>query len=84
MQSQLMSVKGVLEVIEKRLESNHTNEIRQIQSIQSNIKRFSAAPARPILRTATPNTTAALSACPRTLYELWDEYNIGIGGRKPA
>ena len=30
LQSQLQTVKGVLEVIEKRLESNHTNEIRQI------------------------------------------------------
>ena len=27
---------------------------------------------------------ASLSPCPRNLYDLWTEYTVGLGGRKPA
>ena len=27
---------------------------------------------------------ATLSSCPRTLYSLWEEFEVGIGGRLPA
>ena len=84
LQSQLMTVKGVLEDIDKRMEANHTSEVRQIQSLHSNIKRFANAPAQHMRRIARPNAVATLSACPRTLYELWDEYTMGAGGRKAA
>ena len=86
LQSQLQSVKASIQEIEKRAESNHCNEIRHLQTISSNIKRFQAAPARPILRIspAQASESAVLSAHPRTLHELWDEYTIGIGGSKPA
>ena len=84
LQSQMMSLKGVLEEIDKRVETNHMREIRQIQSLNANIKRIAAAPARPIQRTVVPNTISSLSSCPRTVYELWDEYTVGVGGRKPA
>jgi len=33
---------------------------------------------------APPTQPATLSRCPRTLELLWDEYENGIGGRKPA
>ena len=26
----------------------------------------------------------SLSSNPKTIYDLWDEYTIGLGGRKPA
>ena len=84
LQSQLMTVKGVLEDIDKRMEANHTSEVRQIQSLHSNIKRFANAPAQPMRRIAMPNAVATLSACPRTLYELWDEYTMDTEGRKAA
>ena len=28
--------------------------------------------------------TIVLSTTPRTIYELWNEWTVGIGGRKPA
>jgi hypothetical protein len=31
-----------------------------------------------------PAADASLSKTPHDLYELWDEYDVGIGGRKPA
>ena len=27
---------------------------------------------------------ASLSPCPRNLYDLWTEYTVGLGGRKPT
>jgi|DEB19_MinimDraft_2_1074335.scaffolds.fasta_scaffold26703_2 hypothetical protein len=32
----------------------------------------------------TVNNVATLSPTPRTLHMLWQEYTVGIGGRKPA
>ena len=85
MQSHLQAVKVSIQEVEKKLENNHVHEIRELRSVSANIKRFAVSPARPIPRTAAPvSTTAVLSACPRTLYELLDEYVIGIGGSKPA
>ena len=52
-----------------------------------NIKHIGHAPARPIPRlaiVAQASNVANLSAHPRTLFELWDEYTVGIGGSKPA
>ena len=68
------------------MEDNHQHETRTVRSISANIKRFSAAPARPVLAItpARANDLANLTACPRTLYDLWDEYTVGIGGSKPA
>ena len=80
----MMSLKGVLEEIDKRVKTNHMKEIRQIQSLNANIKRIAAAPARHIQRTVVLNTISSLSSWPRTVYELWDEYTVGVGGRKPA
>ena len=31
-----------------------------------------------------PTGAATLSKCPRNLYVLWQEYEFGLGGRKPA
>ena len=85
MQSQLQAVKSSVIELEKKIEANHQNEMRYMRSLSANMKRFSTAPARPILRSGTiVSATANLSSCPRTLYELWDEYTVGIGGSKPA
>ena len=84
LQSQVLSIKSQICDIDKRIQENNLSNTRQIQSLNANIKRIGASPARPIRATTTPPTTAALSPHPRTLYELWDEYTSGLGGRKPA
>ena len=86
MQSQLHSVKSSIQDLEKRIEANHMSASRTLQSISANIKRFGVSPARPVTRLSSgqASVTACLSAHPRTLYELWDEYTVGIGGSKPA
>ena len=52
--------------------------------IQQNIQRVAIAPVRPIRQFDVPRINVTLSASPRTLYDLWDEFNHGIGGQKPA
>ena len=85
MQSQLQSVKYTIQVVEKKIEANHLNELRCLSSVSANMKRFAAALARPILATtAIVTSTANLTSCPRTLHDLWDEYTVGIGGAKPT
>ena len=84
LQSQLLSVKTQISEIDKRIAHDHLANTRQLQTINANIKRIGASPARPIRATTCPMVSAALSPHPRTIYELWDEYTIGIGGRKPA
>ena len=85
LQSQLMGVKAQLEDITKLIKEESIAKGRQLQALNANIKRIGLSPARPIRRTEGISTqSASLSPHPRTLYELWDEYVIGIGGRKPA
>ncbi len=36
------------------------------------------------LQNLTRAANASLSPCPRNLYDLWTEYTVGLGGRKPA
>ena len=60
---------------------------RNYQSLQANIKRIALSPGKPIRSNQhnlhTPQQVSLISS-PKTLYDLWDEYTIGIGGRKPA
>ena len=84
LQSQVLSIKNQIHEIDKRIQDDHLSTTRQMQSLNANIKRIGVSPARPIRATTAPLTTAALSPHPRTLYELWDEYTTGLGGRKPA
>jgi hypothetical protein len=73
---------------------------RNFAIVNSNVRRLALAPARVIPRAGawgnddtnlgpqnarTPTAPAAsLSPTPRNLYDLWTEYQVGIGGRKPA
>ena len=84
LQSQLMGVKAQLEDISKLIKEENVAKGRQLQALNANIKRIGLSPARPIRQTIGNTQSATLSAHPRTLYELWDEYVVGIGGRKPA
>jgi len=67
--------------------------------VNQNLRRIAQQPTRMLQRAhernqqrnnnngggaAHPPRPADLSSTPRTLYALWDEFVIGIGGRKPA
>ena len=91
--SSLLSVRNELATVKHMLEEERLTTRRYFQIINANIKRVAHAPARPILRggrmsqseeQTSYSGTIALSSTPRTLYDLWDEWTIGIGGRKPA
>ena len=67
---------------------------RRLRRIEENLRSIQVAPARrggahgPVayrLGTDAGDTRpAVLHGCPRTLAVLWDEYQNGIGGNKPA
>ena len=71
---------------------------RHFSRLQANVRRLVIAPARRREQEPTsegdsaPNApadhvvgaNAVLSPLPRSLYDLWNEYQFGIGGRKPA
>ena len=84
LQSQLQGIKSQIAEIDKRQVTDALASTRQLQTLNANIKRIGLSPARPIRNTTSNPISAGLSAHPRTLYELWDEYTNGIGGRKPA
>ena len=84
LQSQLQGLKTQIGEIDNRLVNDNLATTRQLQTLNANIKRIGLSPGRPIRSTTSRPVSAALSPHPRTLYELWDEYNNGIGGRKPA
>jgi len=61
-------------------------QAQQIRLLNTNIRRIAI---QPIVRRAAPVGApqvgaATLSALPRDLHTLWQEYVLGIGGRKPA
>lgn len=73
---------------------------RQFSTLNRNIQRVAIAPARPIRAAGDQQQpqqdgnearanieipfASTLSPLPRTLYDLWTEYQYGIGGRKAA
>ena len=84
LQSQLQGIKTQIAEIDNRLVTDALATTRQLQTLNANMKRIGQSPARPIRSTTSRPVSAVLSPHPRTLYEVWDEYNNGIGGRKPA
>ena len=37
-----------------------------------------------VLQNLGREANVSLNPCPRNLYDLWTEYTVGLGGRKPA
>ena len=86
--SQLAAVKAAIHRLERRMEEDKVFSNRNYLSLQANIKRIALSPGKPIGRDTTqlrhvPNQVS-LSSNPRTIYDLWDEYTLGLGGRKAA
>ena len=84
LRSQLQGIKTQIAEIDNRLVTNALATTRQLQTLNANMKQVGLSPARPIRSTTSRHVSVVLSPHPRTLYEVWVEYNNGIGGRKPA
>jgi hypothetical protein len=50
----------------------------------ANARHIQQQLAQPVAAGAVANNNATLSPTPRSLFELWNEWNTGIGGRKAA
>ena len=65
---------------------------RKLTSIQRGVQRLNDSPGRRIRAPSTGTVLVStndrletgLSRLPKTLYDLWDEYTVGLEGRKPA
>ena len=84
--SQLVVVKSSISKLERMITEEKVTAQRYYQSMQANIKRIAMSPGRRIPTAVEPvvREQVTLSSNPRTLYDLWEEYNTGIGGRKAA
>ena len=90
-QSQLSSLKASILSLQERVVSLESSLAHRLTGVQRNLKRIADAPGR---RIRPPEGVffvdhgvrieTSLSSLPRTLYDLWDEYTVCLGGRKPA
>lgn len=72
--------------IREEMTRNQQDMLRKLDMVNRNVRRIAIQPGA---RQAAGNHAvgpgaARLSANPRTLYALWNEYTVGIGGRKAA
>ena len=91
MQSQLSSLKASVLSLEEKMLANDAIVDRKLTSIQRGVQRLNDSPGRRIRASGTAvhvgrddRLETDLSRLPKTLYELWDEYTVGLEGRKPA
>ena len=92
--SQMLSLRQSNEDIQCSIQEHQAQQTRQYQTLNSNIRRIAIVPASRVVvgdqagngnGQNVPNTpVATLSATPRDLYILWQEYTVGIAGRKAA
>ena len=72
----------------EEIHRNQQETARLLHMVNCNVTRIAVQPgvrrANNNNNAAEPGGLAVLSANPRTLHVLWQEYNVGIGGRKPA
>ena len=79
-------------VVVQNYQASHHNAIEsRLRSLEANTSRIALQPVfRPVQGVGVDEDgggtvgAATLSKCPRNLYVLWQEYQFGLGGRKPA
>ena len=91
MQSQLSSLKASVLSLEEKMLANDAIVDRKLTSIQRGVQRLNDSPGRRIRASGTAvhvgrddRLETDLSRLPKTLYDLWDEYTVGLEGHKPA
>jgi hypothetical protein len=96
--AQLSVIQREITNLNQHRENDRATHDRQVQVLNQNIRRLAMNPIRqinqqqqqapgdPVAQAGAPpvGPPADLSATPRTLYELWEEYQNGTGGRKAA
>ena len=88
--SQNAALRQSLVSLQSKMELHSAKTERYFSTISSNIKRIAVAPQNCIPKASEPvnvqvtGPLATLSTKPKCLYQLWDKYVFGIGGRKPA
>ena len=97
-QSSLSQVRRDANESKNSINMQFGNINNQLLIMNGNFKRMGKQPVRMMAEAAAvsqeheggaancaaPPLIASLSDAPRSLYELWEEYQVGIGGRKPA
>ena len=90
-QSQLSSLKASILSLQERVIAMECSLKSKTTGVQRNLKRLADAPGRRIrapigiiLGGDDTRIESGLSSLPRTVYDLWDEYTVGLEGRKPA
>ena len=76
-------------VVQNNQASHHNAIESRLRSLETNTGRIALQPVvRPVRGAGEDGGgnvgAATLSKCPRNLYVLWQEYQFGLGGRKPA
>ena len=56
---------------------------RRHTQVTDNLSRIALQPVMPARHLPNLDVTGSLSRNPKSLYVLWDEWERGIGGRKP-
>jgi hypothetical protein len=91
--SQYFQLRSSHDALRETITNNHLQVTRGVSMIISNTNRLAMAPFGRSRAASggegggtatTVNNVATLSPTPRTLHMLWQEYTVGIGGRKPA
>ena len=97
-QSSLSQVRQDANESKNSINMQFGNINNQLLIMNGNFKRMGKQPVRMMAEAAAviqeheggpaicaaPPLIASLSVAPRSLFELWEEYQVGIGGRKPA
>ena len=93
MHSSIFQMRSQLEDLIKNIAQEQVTTRRNYSILNANIRRYMNKPARPLSRNTRLGVSeghsnyvasVSLSPNPRTIYDLWEEWTVGIGGRKPA
>ena len=90
--AKLCSIQNKVDEVENRQITFISRFERKLQRVETLATRAAMTPIsrrRPVQRTTNPggqgtDVPANLISCPRSLYALWNEYESGVGGNKPA
>ena len=92
--SEISGVRRNIHQINTALEAHWVQQRREFEMMQANIRRIAVQPGFRLENNTTKNESGnrangatpnvfTLGPYPRNLYLLWEEYDNGIGGRKP-
>lgn len=90
MYAKVSSVEHTVVGNQNSMASHHAQYNKRLDRMDANIKRIAVMPGARIRSTMggasgiRARASANLMNCPKDLYILWAEYEVGVGGNKPA